>query len=541
MSLNIIDNNPYRFLGVYSNSSTKVRLSNINKMKAYLKVGKKVEFPSDMTNLLSSIKRDLNKIDETTNSINQPQDQLKYALFWFINFTNIDKIALDHAITGNIDKAYELLQKKETFSSLINLGILSFIQGNNGDAINYITRVIHEYPLRLGFVEAICGNTQTISEKDLAKLFVDSLSEELSVKELADLFKQYGVSSNDYDILKDKLVDEHINTIYNAINQANSINKSNPENSYRAGIRLINSTKPIIQDLKRLLSINDLTYQKTIDNLANRILQCGIDYYNDSNEDEETTIDKTLKIAYKANEIAVGQLVKERCEDTINTLNDNKLNIPLHSIQNELKQIDIAVDNFKNPQQRNNNSSDDFINIRPVTVDIVSNNKYKYQLEAVSTLIDKTEGPLLSIKQKLYDNQELYLTISTNIASLALNKIIDVVNSSQKSLNDHYSSSFGSPFDSYSNFNRRLTITDLSSLLNSSISLMERLASFGMKEDFRSHFNSQKSTLVSMKNQLGSAMVNYYNNYNRPKQQSSSGCMVALCSIVILTIISLIM
>ena len=42
--MNILQNNPYRQLGVYSNSPTKERLANHNLMKAFLKVGKSVFF-----------------------------------------------------------------------------------------------------------------------------------------------------------------------------------------------------------------------------------------------------------------------------------------------------------------------------------------------------------------------------------------------------------------------------------------------------------------------------------------------------------------
>ena len=48
--MNILQNNPYRMLGVYSNSPTRERLANCNRMKAFLKVGKPVAFPLDLPN-----------------------------------------------------------------------------------------------------------------------------------------------------------------------------------------------------------------------------------------------------------------------------------------------------------------------------------------------------------------------------------------------------------------------------------------------------------------------------------------------------------
>lgn len=48
MITKLLSHNPYRILGVYSNSPKKDMLSNINKMKAFLKVGKTISFPLDL-------------------------------------------------------------------------------------------------------------------------------------------------------------------------------------------------------------------------------------------------------------------------------------------------------------------------------------------------------------------------------------------------------------------------------------------------------------------------------------------------------------
>lgn len=47
--MNILQNNPYRMLGVFANTSVKERVASLNKMKAYLMVGKTISFPSDIS------------------------------------------------------------------------------------------------------------------------------------------------------------------------------------------------------------------------------------------------------------------------------------------------------------------------------------------------------------------------------------------------------------------------------------------------------------------------------------------------------------
>ena len=50
--MNIINNNPYRQLGVYSTSPQREVVANQGKMKAFLKVGRPVTFPLDLNGLL---------------------------------------------------------------------------------------------------------------------------------------------------------------------------------------------------------------------------------------------------------------------------------------------------------------------------------------------------------------------------------------------------------------------------------------------------------------------------------------------------------
>ena len=65
--MNIIENNPYRILGVYTNSPKKDVVANKGKASAFVRVGKSVEFPMDMKliifNLESNRYRDLKAVN----------------------------------------------------------------------------------------------------------------------------------------------------------------------------------------------------------------------------------------------------------------------------------------------------------------------------------------------------------------------------------------------------------------------------------------------------------------------------------------------
>ena len=120
IGMNILRNNPYRLLGVYSNSPTKERLANHNRMKAFLKVGKPVSFPLDLPQYLSAIQRTEASVMDAEAQLTLPKDQLLYAQFWFVKATHLDEVAFNHLFAGEIDKAEEIWQKKDTASSLQN-------------------------------------------------------------------------------------------------------------------------------------------------------------------------------------------------------------------------------------------------------------------------------------------------------------------------------------------------------------------------------------------------------------------------------------
>jgi hypothetical protein len=79
-------------------------------------------------------------------------------------------------------------------------------------------------------------------------------------------------------------------------------------------------------DLKSLLEINDLKYKLIADNLAKEIMQCGIDYFNESQENDsnEDYLENAMRLNKLAASIAVSQLTKDKAKDHIATLEKMK-------------------------------------------------------------------------------------------------------------------------------------------------------------------------------------------------------------------------
>lgn len=465
--LKIIQNNPYRFLGVCSNAPLKERVSNGNRLKAYLNVGRNVKFPLDLLDLIPEVKRDLDGLNFANSCINLPKEQLKYALFWFVNASSIDNMALEYLQKGNYSKTAELLSKKENFSSLINRGVLSFINENNGDAIECISKVIHTTSYRKDFVETICGSTFQIQEDELAQLFLESLLNEFSAFNLKRLFEQFGSSSKDCDFLKEMSVGQLRENINNAIAEAKTVAHNDAKGQYEAGKKLMNVTKSDLQSVRSILGSGDMQYQMIANNLAKTILQCGINYYNNTLEDDDVSIDKAMILQSYAQSIAIGNL-KERCNDNVNILKKKKENLPPASVKSETNSIHSALDEFTKLPDKISHSKE---------------------------LLNKTIPYLKSMRSKLGATHVFYLKISTLVVSNALFNVIEEVNTAQKIL--------GSPEAKSNPYSLLAALNICENAMDQGWNVITIMDSFDMEPSFRNgRYNINKNSLRNMRTQI---------------------------------------
>ena len=102
MILKAILNNPYRILGVYSNSPKKEQIANKGKIQAFLRVKKSMPFPLDLKGILPEVYRTQEVVDNADSELALSTGQIKHAQFWFVNKTPIDGIAFNHLLDGNL-------------------------------------------------------------------------------------------------------------------------------------------------------------------------------------------------------------------------------------------------------------------------------------------------------------------------------------------------------------------------------------------------------------------------------------------------------
>lgn len=125
--MRVITQNPYRVLGMYANDSTKVMTANIAKIRAYMKVGKRITFKSDFKEIFGAIDRSEQEIESAIRKLSNPKDALVWKLFWIhhTEFTNEDHIDTTTPSTaGSINASILMLYKRDAKTAVANIGFI---------------------------------------------------------------------------------------------------------------------------------------------------------------------------------------------------------------------------------------------------------------------------------------------------------------------------------------------------------------------------------------------------------------------------------
>lgn len=360
-----------------------------------------VSFSNDFATILTDKPvRTPESIAAANTAINLDKDQLKYALFWFISGSPMDDIALKHLQSGNREKAEEIFQKKETYSSLINSGVLAFIDGNVATGFNNISKVVHNPAYRTELLQALGIANLQFSEDDFAELVITELLKEIPAGELLSVCD----NATDRAIISKSALDEPISFINSAIAVAKDADSKNPEASLAAGTKLMNSTKAPLKSVRDIAGATSPQYQMVADNVAKQVLQCGINYYNNAADSDVESPRKAMVLQSYALSIAVGQLTKDRCKENCDILKQVINNMPPAEVAIEARKVKEEVRKFCQLPDKISHSV---------------------------TLLNNTKPLLQTIKSELGASNSFYLSLSTQVVGNALHNIIEEVNQAQ--------------------------------------------------------------------------------------------------------------
>lgn len=505
----IIQNNPYRLLGIYSNSPIKERVANHNRLKAFLKVGKALSFPLDLQSLLPPLSRTEESIAEADAKLALPTDQLRYAQFWFIKVTPMDEIAMNHLMAGNMDTAVSIWGKKDNASSLQNRIVCALVSNDYAVACSLADKLYSCYSA--DFTKLVLGENHTATTENLGYTFLDELSLSVGAQKLLPClanqeWKRY---------VENKTVKPLIDALQSAIDEAKAAKGKGPDARLAAGTKLLNETKTPLAQLKALLTANDLQYQMIADKLGLEILQCGIDYYNAS--EAADAAHKAMRLQAYALSIVVGKMAKDRCKENVDILQKIIDDLPPKEVFAEDKAIKEELRKFCQLPDK---------------------------ICHAVTLLNNTKPHLQAIKQKLGATNAYYLKISTQVVGNALHNVIEEVNFAQRE--DDNNGSFGIRSERDKAMSAMLRLVTVKAALKEAWNATELMDTFDMEADFKTNrYNKNRSILKDLCDQLGvSTYIPAQNtkpsrstSTTSDNSDSSDGCVTGVAWLIIAAVI----
>lgn len=501
--------NPFRILGVYANSAKKDIVKNKGKATAFLKVNKPVEFPLDLKGILPQITRTLEAMNEAEGRLAIAKEQIIYAQFWFLKMTSIDDVAFNHLLANDIDKAISIWSKQDNLSSLQNRVICYLIKGLLSEAISTAELLYNSFGN--SYIEKIdSSSTLKMSVAELRNLFIDSLGEEIGMMNLLKV-----ATDEDWKTYINKqTVEPLISKISYEVERAKNVNNKDALARLNAARKLLSVTKDAFSQLKSLLASSDPQYQMIADKLGLELLQCGIDYYN--NSDEDNAAHTAMKVQKQAQSIVIGTLAKQRCEENVKILQKIIDELPPREVRAEDKVIKSELSKF---------------------------GKLPDKISYAITLLNNTKPHVQSIKNKLGAADSYYLRISTLIVGNALHNLIEEVNEAQapfaelgkitKDMSPHAKSLFLSmQNDTIEAFRIKVRST-----LREAWKAIKIMDDYDLESDFKTRYNQNRTTLKSLCDDFG------INGSTTSSSSSSSddgcvGCAIVIIIIIILSIVS---
>ncbi|MBN8707337.1 MAG: hypothetical protein J0L62_15805 [Bacteroidetes bacterium] len=344
--MHIIQNNPYRIVGLLVGATAKEHERQVKRLKQFIDAEQDPQddfsFPT-----LGHLQRTLESVIDAASKLNLDSDKMNAAMFWFYKGNPItDEPAFDAIKEADLDQVINIWTKltssgevsQRNASAYNNLGTLylsGILVGTNSKEVLLEQGI----SLKLKFLESgfikdfkalATDETFKTTKKELQLLFLNQVQSEIeksggiTSNKLLDILTKQEFSAKE-DFLK-IFVKKAIEQIEKIIEEVKTQRKANKANALNIGKGLFEQTTGDLNQIKLLLGKTSQKYCSIADKLADEILQCSIDYFNfwQKNESNINYFDFTWKLAKLAEGIAVGKLTKDRVADSLKTLQDVK-------------------------------------------------------------------------------------------------------------------------------------------------------------------------------------------------------------------------
>lgn len=517
--MNAVRENPYRTLGLFGNATEKELQKQIATIKRYAEVGKSKSFDYDFP-FLGDFKREEQTVAAAASKIEQAKNKVHFSLFWFLNTNHIDEAALNHLKEANIDKATEIWEKlikdntitAKNYSAALNLSTLllgmttlngSFNPTQLKKCVELKGHIIASDAF-LNFVQTVAGDNTSVSKETIRKEFVDEILQILkpylnktngiTSAQLIDAFFSFPSETKQY--VAAKFTDRPISNIENQVEKTKKKRTDNANDAEEYGAELYKNTKEDLAFLKNVLGASNVNYQILANKIANEIVQCSIDFFNECREnDEHDPGDDAMKLLKMAKAISPNGQIKTRVEETIVSvqewIDDKPERERNKKIKGDLDFVGAKLERFQKLSDTVANSKDLVVSCKP---------------------------KLDNMKRALGSTDDFYLKISSAVVGNAQGMLVTAVNNVQES------------FQTDVILNRYSAINNMKTVVQGAMEVTTMLGSFDMSSELRGRYNSNKSALQSILTQLGgssSSSSSTSRTTSSSSSGSSGGCYIA--------------
>jgi len=340
--MHIIQNNPYRTVGLLVGATAREQERQVKRLKQFLEAEQDPQddfsFPT-----LGNLHRTLDKVNEAASKLNLDSDKMSAALFWFYKGNPItDEPAFDAIKEADLDQVISIWTKltsngevsQRNASAYSNLGTLylsGILEGTNTNE----ALLEQGISLKMKFLESdfvkdfkalATDETYKTTKKELQLLFLNQVQSEIE--------KSGGITSNKFlDILTKQefsakedflkgFVQKPIEQIEKKIEEAKAKRKANKANAVNVGKALYEQTSENLKQLKSILGTSNLKFSSISDKVSDEILQCGIDYFSHYKDSSTDPGSASMDLFRKAKTLAIGNIAKQRCSENTENLQE---------------------------------------------------------------------------------------------------------------------------------------------------------------------------------------------------------------------------
>lgn len=337
--------NPFHLLGLPADATAKERSERESRIRAYLEVGKPLEFGEQ--DVVLGAKRNAGNVQKALKAMQAADARMGSGFFWFTRSGMLDEQALGLLAEGERGECRGLLNKLEGreptsgyFSSIMNLGTFRMLEALLArDGAGFISGLTVKMQALGAVDEAVllewaCSIGDEIASSDVDKVLshfepaFESVRKEaerygLSVSP-ADWTEALKVGGSRFDSMEEAMASGPRAKVMDAVSTCRTAREEGNVAASVAADSMLELARPALEELKAVLSAEHLMVCSLGDAVAKELLECAVVHWNRAQEagrETESTIDVSLRLVEEAKRWADGVAVLDRAEEHTATLN----------------------------------------------------------------------------------------------------------------------------------------------------------------------------------------------------------------------------